>query len=174
MLRCLRHACSGRLIAGMCPFNVACAATHLAGVSGAQPATNTRSMLQRCYTSSQLNLPESFQERRSSVAQATTSGRGLQQLPRLKVSRSPALFAARRCSSASCSAKSLAQGCDSDLLKPSPRQDREYEAAKNSAAGSLSLRPHSRKELEIKLKDKGYSDTASSRALDRLKELVCP
>ena len=55
----------------------------------------------------------------------------------------------------------------------SPRQEREYEAAKNSAAGSLSLRPHSRKELEDKLEEKGYSKTATARALDRLKELVC-
>ncbi len=60
------------------------------------------------------------------------------------------------------------------LYACSPRQDREYEAAKNSAAGSLSLRPHSRKELEIKLKDKGYSEGAVLKALDRLKELVCP
>ena len=60
------------------------------------------------------------------------------------------------------------------LYACSPRQDREYEAAKNSAAGSLSLRPHSRKELEIKLKDKGYSEGAILKALDRLKELVCP
>ena len=55
-----------------------------------------------------------------------------------------------------------------------PRQDREYEAAKNSAAGSLSLRPHSRKELEVKLKNKGYSEGAILKALDRLKELVGP
>ena len=59
------------------------------------------------------------------------------------------------------------------LYACSPRQDREYEAAKNSAAGSLSLRPHSRKELEVKLKDKGYSEGAILKALDRLKELVC-
>lgn len=56
----------------------------------------------------------------------------------------------------------------------SPKQDREFEAAKNSAAGSLSLRPHSRKELEVKLKDKGYSASAIVKALDRLKELVHP
>ncbi|KAL3133968.1 hypothetical protein ABBQ32_008412 [Trebouxia sp. C0010 RCD-2024] len=53
----------------------------------------------------------------------------------------------------------------------SKAEEREYEAAKNSAAGSLSLRPHSRKELEIKLEDKGYSADAISRALDRLAEL---
>jgi len=60
------------------------------------------------------------------------------------------------------------------LYACSPRQDREYEAAKNSAAGSLSLRPHSRKELEVKLKNKGYSEGAILKALDRLKELVGP
>ena len=36
----------------------------------------------------------------------------------------------------------------------------------------FSLRQHSRKELEIKLEDKGYSADAISRALDRLAELV--
>lgn len=34
------------------------------------------------------------------------------------------------------------------------------------------MRPHSQKELEIKLLDKGYSESAIHRALDRLKELV--
>ncbi|KAL0039656.1 hypothetical protein WJX77_004520 [Trebouxia sp. C0004] len=71
----------------------------------------------------------------------------------------------------SCSSVSKVQAFDSDLPQFSPRQDREYEAAKNSAAGSLSLRPHSRKELEVKLKDKGYSEGAILKALDRLKEL---
>ena len=54
----------------------------------------------------------------------------------------------------------------------SAKIEREYEAAKSSAAGSLSLRPHSRQELEIKLRDKGYSESAICRALDRLQELV--
>lgn len=58
------------------------------------------------------------------------------------------------------------------MITCSKAEEREYEAAKNSAAGSLSLRPHSRKELEIKLEDKGYSADAISRALDRLAELV--
>lgn len=58
------------------------------------------------------------------------------------------------------------------MITYSKKDEREYEAAKNSAAGSLSLRPHSRKELEGKLKDKGYSSHAIGRALDRLKELV--
>lgn len=58
------------------------------------------------------------------------------------------------------------------MISHSKKEEREYEAAKNSAAGSLSLRPHSRKELEVKLKDKGYSPDAIDRALDRLKELV--
>ena len=58
------------------------------------------------------------------------------------------------------------------IVSHSKKEEREYEAAKNSAAGSLSLRPHSRKELEVKLKDKGYSAEAICRALDRLKELV--
>lgn len=70
-----------------------------------------------------------------------------------------------------CSSVSKVQASDSDQPQPSPRQDREYEAAKNSAAGSLSLRPHSRKELEVKLKDKGYSEGAILKALDRLKDL---
>lgn len=52
-------------------------------------------------------------------------------------------------------------------------ENREYERAKNSAIGSLSLRPHSRKELVDKLSDKGYNEKAISRALDRLQELVC-
>lgn len=58
-----------------------------------------------------------------------------------------------------------------DIDDRSSKDEREYEAAKNSAAGSLSLRPHSRKELEVKLEDKGYSADAISRALDRLAEL---
>lgn len=64
------------------------------------------------------------------------------------------------------------QSVHSIVITCSKTEEREYEAAKNSAAGSLSLRPHSRKELEIKLEDKGYSVDAISRALDRLAELV--
>lgn len=58
------------------------------------------------------------------------------------------------------------------LLNSSVSQNKEYERAKNSAIGSLSLRPHSRKELVDKLIDKGYSQKAIDRALDRLKEVV--
>lgn len=57
-------------------------------------------------------------------------------------------------------------------MSHSKKEEREYVAAKNSAAGSLSLRPHSRKELDVKLKDKGYSADAIGKALDRLQELV--
>ena len=55
----------------------------------------------------------------------------------------------------------------------SVRGDKEYERAKNSAIGSLSLRPHSRVQLENKLEHKGYSKSAIAKALDRLAELVC-
>ncbi len=51
-------------------------------------------------------------------------------------------------------------------------QDKEFEACKASAAGSLAFRPHSRSELATKLVDKGYDKATIDRALSRLQELV--
>jgi hypothetical protein len=53
-----------------------------------------------------------------------------------------------------------------------PPQDKEFEACKASAAGSLAFRPHSRSELAAKLLDKGYDKATIERALSRLQELV--
>ncbi|EIE24818.1 hypothetical protein COCSUDRAFT_62226 [Coccomyxa subellipsoidea C-169] len=50
-------------------------------------------------------------------------------------------------------------------------QDKEFEACKASAAGSLAFRPHSRSELATKLVDKGYDKATIDRALSRLQEL---
>ena len=52
------------------------------------------------------------------------------------------------------------------------RQEKEVSKAKQSALGSLSWRPHSRKELEKKLTDKGYSKEVIDTALDKLQEVV--
>ena len=46
---------------------------------------------------------------------------------------------------------------------------RKVTRALNSAAGSLSRRPHSRAELERKLSDRGHSREAATLALDRLR-----
>lgn len=53
-----------------------------------------------------------------------------------------------------------------------PPQEKEFEACKASAAGSLAYRPHSRSELATKLIDKGYDKATVDRALSRLQELV--
>lgn len=52
------------------------------------------------------------------------------------------------------------------------RQEKEVSKAKQSALGSLSWRPHSRKELGDKLTDKGYSKEVIDTALDKLQEVV--
>ena len=48
---------------------------------------------------------------------------------------------------------------------------RKVTRALNSAAGSLSRRPHSRSELERKLRDRGHSAEASSLALEKLRNM---
>ncbi|CAL8464146.1 g3681 [Coccomyxa elongata] len=50
-------------------------------------------------------------------------------------------------------------------------QEKEFEACKASAAGSLAYRPHSRSELTTKLLDKGFDKATIERALNRLQEL---
>eukprot|EP00891_Asterochloris_glomerata_P009741 jgi/Astpho2/9741/Aster-03719 len=55
-----------------------------------------------------------------------------------------------------------------DFDSPSHKQ---FERAKNSAAGHLARRPHSRQELEHKLHEKGHDAKAVQQALERLAEL---
>ena len=49
---------------------------------------------------------------------------------------------------------------------------KQFERAKNSAAGYLARRPHSWQELERKLHEKGHDAKAVQQALERLAELV--
>lgn len=58
------------------------------------------------------------------------------------------------------------------MLSRAP-QEKEFEACKASAAGSLAYRPHSRSELTTKLLNKGFDKATIERALTRLQELVC-
>ncbi|KAK9846645.1 hypothetical protein WJX81_008289 [Elliptochloris bilobata] len=63
-------------------------------------------------------------------------------------------------------------GKDSDVEDDySPPLEKQFDNAKASAAASLSYRPHSRAELKLKLRDKGFDSALAARALDRLEEL---
>lgn len=66
----------------------------------------------------------------------------------------------------------IAQASHGLLWLSRPPQEKEFEACKASAAGSLAYRPHSRSELATKLIDKGYDKATVDRALSRLQELV--
>ena len=52
------------------------------------------------------------------------------------------------------------------------KERKAYESAKNSAAGMLTWRPHSQKELRDKLSERGHAADSVAAALDRLSELV--
>lgn len=49
--------------------------------------------------------------------------------------------------------------------------EKEFERAKMSAMGSLSLKMHTRQQLRDKLRDKEYAADVTERALDRMEEL---
>ena len=66
----------------------------------------------------------------------------------------------------------LADPGDSALSCCSSPSHKQFERAKNSAAGHLARRPHSRQELERKLHEKGHDAKAVQQALERLAELV--
>ena len=61
---------------------------------------------------------------------------------------------------------------DSAVSPCSSPSHKQSERAKNSAAGYLARRPHSRQELERKLHEKGHDAKAVQQALERLAELV--
>lgn len=61
---------------------------------------------------------------------------------------------------------------DSAVPPCSSPSHKQFERAKNSAAGHLARRPHSRQELERKLHEKGHDAKAVQQALERLAELV--